>query len=127
MIIEVKRTYHKEFTSGELFVNGLFNLYTLEDSKCIPEGTYDLVINRSSRFNKQMPLITNVPGFSGVRIHSGNNVKDTQGCLLVGYIIDTNIGILAQSRMAYDALFSRLLKKHLGGEPIQIKIYEKKV
>lgn len=136
MIIEIKRKYYEKFTAGRLFLNGVFECFTLEDPRqefkikhetCIPEGKYPVIINRSNRFNKLMPLICNVHNFSGVRIHTGNTVKDTSGCVLVGKQIDTELAYLYNSRFAYEALFSKLLKKHLNEEPIEINIYEEKI
>lgn len=50
----------------------------------IPSGTYNVSVTMSQRFGKMLPLISPVPNFSGIRIHSGNTTKDTSGCLLVG-------------------------------------------
>ena len=38
----------------------------------IPTGTYKLVIDYSNRFKKRMPHILNVPGYDGIRLHTGN-------------------------------------------------------
>ena len=68
-------------TIGELYVDGKFECYTLEDVErkekiyaktAIPKGTYQVIINMSNRFKKLMPLLLNVPNFEGVRIHTGN-------------------------------------------------------
>lgn len=68
-------------------VNGDYFCHTLElpKGKCIPEGEYSLVISYSPKFKRIMPLISSVPMFQGIRIHPGNRVADSEGCILVGY------------------------------------------
>lgn len=82
-----------------MHVNGSFYGYTLEDTyrgqlehvtdkidgkTAIPVGTYTVSITHSNRFHKDLPLLANVPRFSGVRIHGGNSAADTLGCILLG-------------------------------------------
>ena len=88
-------------TFGSLYVDGIRLCDTLEDAirevpgvpveqwkvkgqTAIPEGTYPLVLSLSNRFKRILPEVQKVPGFTGVRIHSGNTIEDTEGCLLVG-------------------------------------------
>lgn len=81
-------------TMGQLFANGEFLAWTLEDpvrdgpkiahETAIPPGTYEVIINRSQRFHRLLPLLLKVPEFDGVRIHPGNVAADTSGCILVG-------------------------------------------
>lgn len=79
---------------GALHIDNEFFCWTLEDEKradgvkvkhetAIPTGVYKLIVSRSNRFKRQMPLLINVPMFEGIRIHGGNTSKNTSGCILV--------------------------------------------
>lgn len=106
----------EDCTIGSIYIDGKWECYSLEDKvrtgpkipgkTAIPAGTYEIVINYSSRFKREMPQILNVPGFQGIRIHSGNTSEDTEGCILVGQMKGINNVIL--SKKAYDALFTKL-------------------
>lgn len=74
----------------------------------IPRGRYEVIISWSNRFQQQMPLLLNVPGYAGIRIHPGNTAGDTEGCLLPGFAAAVNK--VLQSRLAYNALLTKLKK-----------------
>ena len=68
----------------------------------IPEGSYRVVVTKSRRFQKYLPLLVGVPGFEGVRIHAGNTSRDTEGCILVGQNIQ--VGKVLWSRITLEKL-----------------------
>jgi hypothetical protein len=72
----------------------------------IPAGTYEVVINFSERFRRPLPLLLNVPNFTGVRIHPGNTDEDTEGCILVGKAKQPDL--IGESRVAFEGLFTKL-------------------
>ena len=114
--IVLKRTIKTDkSTIGELSVDGKILCYTLEDIErdakvagktAIPCGKYNVSITMSNRFKKLMPLIENVPNFSGVRIHSGNTSEDTEGCILVG--LAKGEDFIGNSRLAFDRVFMKI-------------------
>ena len=68
----------------------------------IPSGKYEVCITMSSRFRCPLPLLVNVPGYEGVRIHAGNTARDTHGCLLPGK--NDRVGQVSNSRATMAAL-----------------------
>lgn len=119
-------------THGDLFVNGVFECVTLEDTQrenkiygqtAIPCGEYEIVISYSPRFKKLMPLLKNVPFFTGIRIHVLNSSKETDGCIGVGSSrIDLKTDWIDKSRAAYNKLFEKLNAAFSAGEKITIRI-----
>ena len=120
MRLELQRKWFTESsTIGQLYgPKHEFLCYVLEDRfrlpwdakvygrTAIPCGTYGVVITHSPRFGVEMPLLLDVPGFSGVRIHPGNVPTDTEGCLLPG--LERDADRVLQSREAYTRLFQLL-------------------
>ena len=84
--------------------------YKMKGCSAIPEGRYPLVVTWSPKFKEWLPLLLNVPKFSGIRIHAGNTPADTEGCILVG-----------ENRLKGQVLDSRrtlsLLKRRLAQRP----------
>jgi hypothetical protein len=56
----------------------------------IPFGKYEGQVTYSPHFKREMPLIKNVEQFEGIRIHGGNEIEDTLGCILVAFNTDWN-------------------------------------
>ena len=54
------------------------DIETLENADyIIPDGTYTVSVTYSPRFKKMMPLISNVPGRSEIRIHGGTKTTES--------------------------------------------------
>lgn len=125
-------------TVGVLTVDGKHECHTLEDrvreiegepveswkvphETAIPRGTYTVIINYSQRFKKELPLLLDVPGYSGVRIHSGNRPEDTEGCILVGQY-SSRPDWVGQSAITMSRLMAKLEAAYDHGERIEIDI-----
>lgn len=116
-ILIKRRASTTKSTLSEWFVDGVFECYGLEDvvrpagekvwgKTAIPAGTYQVIISWSPRFKRPLPLLLNVPGFAGVRIHSGNTAADTEGCLLPG--TGAGADVVTNSRVAFEKLFKKI-------------------
>ena len=139
------------YSVGRFFVNGAFLFNSLEPKDrdlasfmsvdyiktvktagktAIPLGTYEVRLTKSTKFKNRtwakkygglVPEILGVPGFSGVRIHPGNDVSSTDGCPLTGK--NTAVGKLTSSTTCYYQLMdSYLLPAHVSGERMDITI-----
>ena len=72
----------------------------------IPTGRYLLIVTRSPRFGRWLPLVWDVPGFRGIRIHPGNTVRDTEGCILPGW--NNKKGVVLNSHAAMTIIMKRI-------------------
>ena len=120
-------------TIGELLINDKHLCDTLEDrvrpegervygKTAIPEGTYEVKLTHSPRFKKILPEILNVPNFSGIRIHTGNSSKDTEGCIIVGTWDGEKEDWVGSSKIAFDKLMSLLEKATNNKEKVTITV-----
>jgi hypothetical protein len=116
----VRHALHRNWTLGTLLIDYVPYCFTLEDADrlavglqkvrgttAIPVGDYRVLVTHSPRFGKDLPLVDDVPGFDGVRIHSGNTAADTEGCILVGTKL--GMGRVINSRLAFEPLIPWLL------------------
>lgn len=130
MILTILREPSAEgCTIGRLSVNDRFECWTLEDAEravkiagqtAIPRGRYAVMLTRSERFGRTLPLLLNVPGFSGVRIHAGNTAADTEGCILVGQ--QRGLRSIQQSKLALAHLQPQIAGALARGETVTIDI-----
>ena len=91
----------ESFTPGVLYLSGLKICYTCEDEDrrleikgaktakvygktAIARGIYTLMVSFSNRFQKELPEVLGVEGFSGIRMHGGNKAEHSLGCILLG-------------------------------------------
>jgi hypothetical protein len=116
-------------TIGSISIDDTVVCHTLEDivrdtklfgQTAIPEGTYQIVITYSPHFQRDLPLLVNVPGYEGVRIHPGNTAADTEGCILPGMVLLNNA--IGQSRDAFNLLYSKIEYAQDHGEQVTITI-----
>jgi hypothetical protein len=121
-------------TLGKWFVNGNGFCDTLERAvkpvgfpdgykPCIPVGTYNVIIDYSNHFGKNMPHIMDVPGYDGIRIHCGDTDADTEGCVLVADNI-VNEDFVNQSQAAFGRFFPLLQMALNNGETVSLLIHE---
>lgn len=126
--------FNPECTVGELSIGGIFECYTMEPRAdqsqgkpyCIPEGTYEIVLQPSLHFHRVTPHLLGVPGFEAIEIHPGNFPKDTEGCTLVGKsFVDSNPNFIGQSQAAFDDVMAKLVTLApitYRNEPVQTSV-----
>ena len=87
MLISLKREAPRgKAVFGRLVVDGgMLAMDTLENlTYAIPDGFYRVRMTYSPRFQEVLPILDGVIGRTGIRIHAGNTIEHTEGCILVG-------------------------------------------
>ena len=116
----------KDATTGMLFVDNIFQCFTLEDvhrdvkvpgKTRIPAGRYKISLvnwgDMNSRylkkfgqdFHKGMLILHDIPNFTGILIHMGNTPEHTEGCILVGSTANPELGTITSSEEAYRRIY----------------------
>lgn len=142
--LKLERKWKKEkYTIGNLFINGVFFSNVLEDTvrglrqdmtpeeikkikihgqTAIPSGRYEIRVTLSARFRRQLPILLNVPGYAGVRIHPGNTDANTEGCLLPGK--NDRVGQVSNSRATMAALQKQIEDAIYQNSKVYIEIVD---
>ena len=122
-----------------VLIDNKFVCYGLEDEERkekvmhetrIPSGNYKIGLRThgghhqkySTRFagiHKGMLQIFDVPGFTDILIHCGNNDEHTSGCLLLGSA-PTKGFTITESTEAYKRFYPMVLAAIEKGEPVNI-------
>lgn len=96
-----RRLTAKDWMFGELTTGDIVRCYTLEDElrqvkisgeTAIPAGYYQVIMEYSPKFGRDLLTLLEVPGFRKIRIHSVRDDDDTEGCIGVGNRIDESAG-----------------------------------
>jgi hypothetical protein len=137
----IRNIFTNESTIGDLFIDNLFFCYILEDKDrglsdalsleqilkvkvygktAIPYGRYEIDWTMSARFKVFMPILLNVKGYSGIRIHKGNTELDSLGCLLCGTRKKSNM--ITESTLATKNLYAKIEAAKKQGQRIYITI-----
>ena len=151
MIIDLIRTqFGSDATNGMIFLDGVFECFSLEDEyreqkirgeTCIPEGSYEVVLRKeggfhqrySSRysFHKGMLWVKSVPNFEWILFHLGNTDENTAGCILVGDTqqdLDVSKdGFIGSSGNAYKKFYPKVADVLENGESVRVNISKIKI
>lgn len=140
-IIVKRRFLGPKYTIGTMYVDGYRFCDTLEDTvrdknrdgdlndpgegkvygeTAIPYGEYEVILNRSPKFGRDLPRLLNVPHFEGVLIHRGNDPQDSAGCILLGE--NKEVGRVINSTKYEVMLVTECRAAIQRGERITIKI-----
>lgn len=135
-----RRFLGDKYTIGKLYVDGKYFSDTLEDKvrdlnkngvfdngeskvygeSAIPYGTYNIIVNHSPKFKRDLPRLLNVPHFDGILIHRGNTPENTLGCILVG---ENKVKGKVINSTPYEVKLVSIMKEALSkGEQISIEI-----
>jgi len=133
-----RQSFKKLSTRGQMYLNGIFKGYTLEDevrgdgikikdNTSIPVGNYEVVKHSSKKFPKALRL-EKVPSFTGILIHSGNTEKHTSGCILLGKTKSEGVDqdTIGESSAVTKALTDKIWKDIDKGVPCYITITNEK-
>ena len=130
-LIHTRDEFGDDYCTGKLYLDGGYFCLILEDTDrqletnpgakihgrtAIPRGTYRVILDYSNRFKRVLPRFLDVPGYEGIRVHSGNSDEDTEGCLIPGSTRNGNW--VSNSRNTFAKLFELMEEAYERKEDI---------
>ena len=87
----IRKSKDGKAVRGLMRVNGQ-EIATLENADyIIPVGTYPIAVTWSPKFKRMLPILLNVPGRSGIRVHRGTKPEHSRGCILVSAAMEQQL------------------------------------
>ena len=78
--------------TGELVERLHYICDTLENADyLVPALIYKVAVTQSPRFKRLLPILQQVPGRSGIRIHRGTKPEHSLGCILVSPYMEQSL------------------------------------
>ena len=126
MLIKLIRTQPQgKALFGQLYVDGEYFCDTLENTDyAIPTGFYRLRVTMSPRFKIYLPILDGVIGRSGIRIHAGNTIEHTEGCILVGEADLPNLRLLSSLKTIHRLCDVLLYQQNYTKDETYIEVSE---
>ena len=112
-------------------MDGVRECFTLENGAlAIPAGRYRIILIPSARAaagalwaphtDHVLPLLMDVPGRDGIRVHAANRATELTGCIAPG--VTRGGSTVSGSRIALDGLMAKIQAARDGGESAWITV-----
>ena len=87
---------------------------TLENADyLVPALIYKLAVTQSPKFQRLLPILQQVPGRSGIRIHRGTKPEHSLGCILVSpYMEQTLTARFLSEQSAHEECRLEIVQAH---------------
>ena len=122
-----------DYTIGRLYLEGKYFCDTIEDhyrdlnieekvfgETAIGYGIYKMELSMSPKFGRLLPMILDVPEFTGIRFHRLNTAKDSFGCIGPGE--NRRKGMVLNSTKYEKRMVKKMKAATKRGEEITIDI-----
>jgi hypothetical protein len=116
---------------GVFSLGSVLSCYSLERlAVAIPNGRYQVQLTESARAKSgslwtpdphfRLPILLNVPGRDGIRIHAANYARELLGCIAAGADIDGDM--LQHSRPSVTRIINELLDAQVNHEDVWLTL-----
>lgn len=147
-LLNTRKWYTDRSTEGELYLDGAFECWILEDRSrrlfsdmpfadlvstkvpgetAIPTGRYRIELYNSPKHGPDTLQLVGVPGFTNIQIHIANKAEELLGCMAPGNDrTASDDDWIGQSGVALKALKAKVIPRMKAGEECWITVEEER-